>query len=389
MLLLAQEKLHEEIARIMERFRIVGLAASVVKDGLPLWSGGYGLADLERQIPVTERTLFRVASISKTVCATAVMQLAERGLCGVDQDVGELLGFALRNPRFPDEPVTLRHLMTHTSGLQDEYVPFVAASRHENPPRLRLTDALLPEGAYYTERLWGACRPGDPEGYEYSNMGAVVLAAVVERVSQERFDEYCRRHIFDPLQMKETSFNIADAKDIGNVAVLYEYAAETGEYLPAADHYGGRKPEPIDYSGYVPGTNGALFSPQGGLRTSSAELSRFMRAHANRGELDGARILQPETADLMHDIHWSGDRRDGFFRYSGLQFHVTEDLIAGNRLIGHSGDAYGLLSGMYFHKQEQWGLIFLMNGLIQSKNGVFFDAEQQLADLFYSLLLQA
>ncbi|WP_186445880.1 serine hydrolase domain-containing protein [Paenibacillus cremeus] len=383
-------QLDERIQELLDKHRIVGLAASVMRDGRQIWSGGYGWANLDRRIPVTERTVFRIASISKTVVATAIMRLVEQGLCALESDIGQYLGFPVRNPKHPQLPITLKHLMTHTSSLQDEYVRFVVDSRNENPPRLRLTDILLPNGAYYTDKLWGDGQPGDPGGFEYTNLGAVILATIVEKLTGERFDLYCRRHIFEPLGMKDTSFNINDIKDLDDVATLYQFNEKENRYIAQLDDFQGQRSEPIDYSDYVPGVNGALFSPQGGLRTTVQDLARFLEAHANRGERNGARILKPETVDLMHAAHWSGYRREGFFRNSGLQFLITEDLIPGQRLIGHSGDAYGLLSDMFFHKQQRWGIILFMNGLHQTKSqqGVYFKAEEDLARLLHDTFLK-
>ncbi|MEC0268519.1 serine hydrolase domain-containing protein [Paenibacillus anseongense] len=381
--------LDEQIQQVMDKHRIVGLAASVMREGKQIWSAGYGWANVDRRIPVTSQTIFRIASISKTVVATAVMQLVEQGLCGIDQDVSEILGIPVRSSKYPETPITLRMIMTHTSGLQDEYVRFVVDSRSENPPKIRLADLLLPGGTYYTDSLWGDGRPGDPDGFEYSNLGAVMLATVVERLSNERFDEYCKKHLFEPLQMNDTSFNIGDLKDMDSVAVLYEYSEANDEFIVGTDDFRGKKPEAIDYSGYVPGTNGALFSPQGGLRTSVDNLTRFMEAHSNGGKLNDVQILKPESVDLMHAPHWSGHRQEGFFRNCGLQFQITDDLLPGHRLIGHSGDAYGLLSDMYFHKQEKWGFILLMNGVIQSKGqGIYFEAEEELAQVLKTAFLR-
>jgi CubicO group peptidase (beta-lactamase class C family) len=381
--------LDERIRQLLDKHQVVGLAASVIQEGHKIWSGGYGWANIARRIPVTEHTVFRIASISKTVVATAIMQLVEKGLCGIDNDVGEILGYSVCNPKHPNIPVTLKQIMSHTSGLQDEYVRFVVDSRSENPPKIRLADILLPDGPYYSDHLWGDGEPGDPDHFEYSNLGAVILATVVEQLSNERFDEYCRRHLFEPLQMNETSFHIGDLEDMDSVAVLYEYAEAENRFIVGTDDFGGRKPDAIDYSSYVPGTNGALFSPQGGLRTTVNDLTRFLEAHANAGELNGARILTPKMADFMHSAHWSGHRMDGFFRNCGLQFQITDDLIPGHRLIGHAGDAYGLLSDMYFHKQGRWGFILVMNGLVQRKGqNVYYEAEEELAHLLHATFIK-
>lgn len=380
--------LDEQILRLMEEHQVVGLAAAVIVNGELIWSHGYGWANTDKQIPVTAHTAFRIASISKTVVATALMQLMEQGRCELEADCGELLGVPIRNPRFPEIPVTIQHLMTHTSGLQDEYVDFVVTSRNENPPRTTMRDFLLPGGKFYSEKLWGDLPSGHQEGFEYSNAGAVILAAIVETLSGQRFDQYCRNHIFKPLGMNHTSFNIQDFENMDDIGVLYHLDEESGQFKPSTDDFQGIKPSAIDYSEYVPGTNGALFSPQGGLRTSAADLSRFLAAHANGGQWNGVRILKTETIERMHEAHWSGIRQDGFFRNSALQFQITEDLVPGQKLIGHAGDAYGLLSDMYFSKSG-WGFILIMNGLRQQKgHHVYFQAEEDLANLLYNTLIK-
>ncbi|WP_282937498.1 serine hydrolase domain-containing protein [Paenibacillus sp. RC67] len=380
------------IRQLMEKHRIAGLAASVIRDGQMVWSGGYGWANLDRRIPVTNRTIFRIASISKTVVATAFMQLVERGLCSIDQDVGDILGIQVRNPNHPELPLTFRHLMTHTSGLQDEYARFVIDSRNENPPTLTLADLVLEGGAYYTDRLWGNGKPGDTDGFEYSNLGAVLMAAAVEKLSNGRFDLYCRKHLFEPLQMNDTSFHLGDfAQKMDDIAVLYEYLKEDDRYQVGMDDFMGKQPILTDYSSYVPGTNGSLFSPQGGLRTTVDDLTRFMQAHAGDGCLEGARILRSETAKLMHSAHWTGYRHEGFFKHSGLQFHRTNELIPGQWLVGHAGDAYGLLSDMYFHEEQRWGFILIMNGVCRGDkgDGAYFRPEEELAGLLYETFLKA
>ncbi|WNQ13933.1 serine hydrolase domain-containing protein [Paenibacillus aurantius] len=368
----------------MEKHRIVGLSAAVVRRGEDVWTGAYGQADLESGRPMTTATAFRIASISKVFVATALLQLVEKGLCALDSDAGELLGFPFRHPHYPEGKVTLAHLLTHTSGLQDEYVRFAVDSRKENPPLIRLEELMVTGGRYHTEDLWGRTMPGDPHGFEYSNLGAIVLATIVEKLSGERFDVYCRRHLFEPLRMMNSSFRLADFANPNRLAVLYSYSEEKHAYEANLDDFKTGMPESVDYSGYIPGTNGALFSPQGGLRSTAADLAKFMLTHLNGGEAEGTRILKPETIRLMHKPHWSGYRTDGFFRNSGLQLQLTDDLFPGRRLIGHAGDAYGLLSDWFFDPEEGWGIVLLMNGLRQTKgDGVFFEAEEDLFRLLY------
>ncbi|MFT9848809.1 serine hydrolase domain-containing protein [Aneurinibacillus sp. REN35] len=378
------KRVDARIKEIMAAHQVIGLSAAVVQGQDICWRGSYGWADYDRRIPVTHDTVFRAASISKTITATALMQLVEQGLCDLDREVGEYVGYKLRNPGYPEHPVTLRQLMTHTSSLQDVYVDFVIASRSENPPMLDLRELLLPQGRYYTEDLWGAYPPEDNGRFEYSNLGAIILATIIEKQSGQRFDLYCQQHIFTPLGMKDTSFAIQDYQQMDRIAVLYEYDEEKKAFHASMDEYRGIKPASIDYSRYVPGTNGSIFGPQGGVRTHASDLSRFMLAHLHDGAWNGVRILQQGTCKQMHSVQWSGHSADRFFCKSGLNFHITEDLVPNRLLIGHAGDAYGLLSGMYFDKEAKRGVIYLMNGLIQRKGGAFFTAEEEICRTLYT-----
>lgn len=373
------DKVLSKLQEVADRRSILGLSCAYLIRGRVVWKGSLGLADLERRIPVTERTVFRIASISKTIGAAAILQLAERGQCSLDDDAGRLLGLPLRHPQHPEQPIRLRHLLTHTSGLQDEYAAFAAASRQE--PLLPLSELLLPGGAYRPPRLWGEHPPGDPAGYAYSNLGAIVLATIVERLSGERFDRYCRKQLLLPLGMSDSSFLLQDIEDPDRIAVLYERERGSGSWTPALDDRGSRhEPPSAALRDYVPGVNGSLFAPQGGLRTTVADLSRWLEMLAAGGERGGVRLLRERTVRDMMDKHWVRDPQEGFYREGGLQLQRTRDLFPGRLMVGHAGDAYGLKSGMFVEPETGTGFVYAMNGLDDAKDGhVFTAAETELA----------
>jgi CubicO group peptidase (beta-lactamase class C family) len=377
----------KKIIEIMNQHKVVGLSAQVIKDGKTAWSHAYGWANLGKQIPVSENTFFRVASISKTVVATAIMQQYEQGKFRLDDDISDCLGYLVRNPHFPNDKITYRHVMTHTTGLQsdeetgDVYVNFSRACQNSNPPSLK--EVLTPDGAFYTDNLWSRAKPG--ESFAYSNLGTMILGTLLEKLSGQRMDVYCREHIFAPLGMNRSSFNIQDFSDLDNLGVLYNYESADNKFTVGMDNLQGQKPQPLDLRNYVPGTTGAIFGPQGGLRTSAGDLTKYLLAHMNDGEYDGTRILSPETVRLMHQVHFTNTRSGELFSDIGLQFQITKDFIPGKKMIGHSGEAYGLLSAMYFSKEEGFGIVFIMNGsnYHPGKRSGFFDVEEMLADALY------
>lgn len=384
------------IQQIMVEHGVVGLAAAVVHQGEVSWSGGFGSSDLERGMLVTTETLFRVASISKVFVGTALMQQLEQGTLQLDDEISEHLGFEVRNPHHLDVPLTIRHLLTHTGSLHEEQTPiaesayydFLGATRAtSHPPAIR--ELLVPDGAYYTADIWAPWTAG--EKFEYSNLGTGILATIVERVSGERFDQYIRKHICEPLRM-DAAFNVQDLKNLDRVSVLYN-----AEHEPRIDQFKGIRPDEIDLSGYTIGSNGMIFSPQGGIRASVIDLTKFLRAHQNGGRIPSAsdpgtgddeqgRILQPETVDLMHQVHWQGSGVGGLYKQKGLHVHITDDLIAGERLYGHAGDAYGVLTGMYFSKEHDFGLVYCINGAQLEQGGAFSKVEEEVAQVLYAHL---
>jgi len=358
------------ISRLDSVFRqehLMGMSVALVCDDQLAYSKGFGWADEARRIPMTPRTIARVASISKSVTATALMMLYEQGKCSLDKDVSEYLGFSLRNPHFPQTPITLRMLMSHTSSIQDgeAYERFQAEMQSRQLP---LSDLFQQGGAYYSPEMFLQREPG--QYFHYANASWGLVASVIERLSGQRFDEYTQQHIFQPLGM-DAAFNLWQLSRIDSLAVLYRFVDDKWE--PQADNFGGKLPPQPDMSWYLPGHNGLLFGPQGSLRSSTLDLVKFMRLHINKGTLEGTRLLKESTVALMHAPQWeySGDNGDTFgnFMFSwGLGFHRlvrrdSADILFPDRdMIGHPGEAYGLISDMYFDTESRSGVVFITNG---------------------------
>lgn len=381
----SEQVINEKIERVIEKLNIVGLSAAVVEKNEVIWEGYYGLAHLEQGKPVNPHTVYRIASISKSIMATAIMQQFEKGKFQLDDDISHYLGYEVRNPNFPNTPVTFKHLFTHTSSLQDEYVDFVMSSYNDNPPSLK--EILVPGGKFYSDAVWGNYEPGDVDHFVYSNLASIVVATLLEKLSGERFDVYCKNNIFKPLGMNETSFNIEDI-NLEEIAVLYNFDEEQNTFAASLDSAGKNRPKKIDLSNYVPGTNGGIFSPQGGARSTAQDLTKFLIAHMNGGTYNDAQILMPETVQLMHREHWSGlpqAQDESFYRSKGIHFIITNDLVPGQTVKGHSGDAYGMLSGLYFDENYERGIVFLTNGSVRVEGKMFRLLEEELAEVLFSI----
>ena len=358
------DTLDKKLQSLFSKYKLMGMSVAVVKGDSVIFSKGYGKKDNTRNLPVDLKTSYRIASISKTFTSAALMSLYDKGKFKLDDDISAYLGFSVRNPKFPNDVITFRKVLSHTSSLRDGtgYDGFLSATYSSAPPDLKTL--LLPAGTYYTSDMWSASQGPSSNYFTYANINFGLAGTLVEKLSGERFDIYCKKNIFAPLGL-DASFNIQDLTDINNLAVIYRPSGSS--WSANADNYGGVKPVPIDLSKYVPGTNGVIYAPQGGVRISASDLSVFMIMLKNNGIYKGIRILSDSTAKLMKKDVWvkngsNGDAYYGIFNKYSLGISNTTELLKGESLTGHPGEAYGLISDMYFSADKNYGIVFITNG---------------------------
>jgi CubicO group peptidase (beta-lactamase class C family) len=330
-------------------------------------SGAAGLADRRSGRPLTIDDPVRIASISKLHVALGVMRMVEQGKLDLDRDVSDWLGWPLRNPTFPDTPITLRLLLSHRSSLRD-------GVDYAIPRGIALRDAMLPLAAYDGEHPPGTF-------FRYSNLNFPVIASVMEAASHERFDRLMDALVLKPLHL-DACFNwtTCDSSRLGRAVILY---GPDGAVL--RDDLKGERPAcPIvpaadgscELESYRLGSNGALFSPQGGLRISVRDLTRTGRLLLSRGRLPGgARFLSEASMDALSTLAWrfdgaNGDNEQNFYCGYGLATQIlaqcapSDDPFGdGRALIGHAGDAYGLRSGLWVDRERGVGIAYFATGL--------------------------
>ena len=330
-----------------------------------------GLADPQSRRAVTADDPVRVASISKLVVAVGVMKLVEAGKLDLDADASILLGWRLRNPAFPDRPVTLRMMLSHTSSVRD----------HDDQYAVPLGETVAAAMAAPTS--WDAKHgPGDTY-FTYGNMNYPIIGSLIERATGERFDIWMRREILDPLRI-DACFNWPTCTDD---AVARAVQLDGPDGKPQRDDLHGVRPPcpvfvkdgPCDLARWKLGENGALFAPQGGLRISARGLARIGRMLLGGGTLDGIRLLSPQSVDTMLTQVWrfdgsNGDTSNGFYCNFGLgaqQIPVKRPGCAddpgtgGNLLVGHGGDAYGLKAGLWIDRARGVGIAYFVTGIAE------------------------
>ncbi len=272
------------ILNTMKVYHIPGVAASVAKRGRIVWTGSYGYANIERNIPVADTTLFMLASISKTFTGAALMQLWEAGRFGLDDNINDYLPFVVFNPNYPDSVITFRMVLTHTSSLADNWdVMYAVYVFGDSPIPLSeyVEEYFTPGGEFYSASAnFYGWAPGT--GWSYCNEAFALAGYLVETMSGIPFDQYCQDSIFTPLGMHRASWFLADL-DTTNVAMPYSWSGNA--YIPQG-YYG--------YADY----------PAGQLRTTSVELTRHLIAFMNKGWIDTTRILDSATVEEMITIQY-------------------------------------------------------------------------------------
>jgi CubicO group peptidase (beta-lactamase class C family) len=385
------QSFESRINDIASAHNMAGGAVVVFCENGIIKSQHFGKADMARNIEVTEDTKFRIASISKTITAIAAMQLVENNLLNIDDNISSILGYTVVNPNQPNASITPRMLLSHTSTIIDgsTYSSFLSATTNNNPIP-NLSEILTQGGAYYSTNLFNNAGPGSY--FNYSNLNYVILGTIVEKASGLRFDEYCKQNIFQPLGM-DASFNLNDLQDINQVAVLYRLTNNT--WTPQADNYQGVQPVFTNLSGYVPGTNGGRFGPQGGLRISAKDLATLFMCLSNPGGCPST-LLSEGTINQMISNQWThngsnGNNYGGLFLSWGLGLQritstpAKDIALSGSSLMfGHTGEAYGLVSDAFYDTTRKAGFVFITNGVGAGYNtnnqSAFYTVEQEIFD---------
>jgi CubicO group peptidase (beta-lactamase class C family) len=329
------EKAETDLHEIMKKLDVVGLSVAVVKKGEIIYANSFGLKNIETKAPLSNTDIFRIASISKSFSATSIMQLIEAGKLSLDDDFSDLVGFKIRNPKFPNTIITLKMIMSHTSSINDSQGYFTL-------------DAINPSKNPDWAKCYSDYAPGS--GYDYCNLNYNMVGTVIEKLSGERFDNYVKNHILNPLGLY-AGYNV-DSLDASRFASLHEYDATTKTFKPSPAAYNPRREE---IRNYTMGYTTPIFSPTGGMKISATDLAKYMSMHMNMGKYKGKRIISKKSAKLMQTKIAD---EEGY----ALALTNLDDLIPGKKMVGHTGSAYGLYSAMFFHPKEKFGIVVITNG---------------------------
>jgi CubicO group peptidase (beta-lactamase class C family) len=327
--------LRTSVREIANRWPTVGLAVGVVRDRSLETFHGQGFADIASNTPITEDTVFRIASITKTFTAIAVMQLWEEGVVDLDAPANDYLDaykLVSANPGF--RPATVRHLLTHTAGIRECLHPSgLLRIREVFGETVKLGWPVPSLAEYYRGCLRVDAEPGTR--VTYTNHGFATLGQIVEDVSGKPLDRYFREHILEPLGMADTAL-VRSARMKSRLATGYELRSHGTEAVP-------------DYDLITVGA--------GGLYSTPRDMARFVSALLGGGANDYGVVLKPETLAIMFEPHYQPDPR---IPGIGLAFFRAD--LGGHLGIEHNGILPGFDSQIFLAPDDGVGVMAFANG---------------------------
>lgn len=343
-----------------------GVSIAVVKDGQVVYNRAFGMADTPKQKPATVNTVYHWWSMTKIPTAIAIMQLHERGQLQLDDPVEQHLPwFSVHYPATTSPQITLRHLLNHSSGLPDT-VPAMIGWVHYADESYSQTELLKRHLPSFNKLQF---EPGSKA--VYSNLNYMALGAVIEAVSGHSYEQYITEEILQPLQMTHSGF-------VYSTVMAEDEAAGT---LPVAHFYTPLLPFLLDAGQLIREQLNGLFwmrrlyidvTPSTGLIGTASDTARLMLAYLNGGELEGARILSPQSIELMtHNSHVLGDGpnmaayTDG---HHGLGWYVIPE--EGHLRLQHDGAGPGFATTMRLYPEKHLGIVILTNGTDLDRDGL-------------------
>jgi CubicO group peptidase (beta-lactamase class C family) len=337
----ATQTIDSFIVQRMDEAALAGLGAAIIVDKKVVWMKGYGFADKERAVPFTPDTIMNIGSISKTFTGVALMRAIQEGKLSLDEDLNTYLPFKVINPHQPNEKVTLRHLATHTSGITDRSSVYRDTYYYGGTPEPLgefLKSYFVPGGRYYSKDNFLNVKPGTHR--DYSNIAAGLAGYIVEAAVGKKLNIYTKERIFTPLRMENTGWFLSE---IDRAKHSKLYVAQKGLTIP------------------IPFYEGTTY-PDGGVRTSVSDLSKFFIALLNDGVYEGTRILDKRSVEEMLRLHYTEANKP--VNISNIQeansgiFWRTK--FNGTR-IGHGGSDPGVQTEMLSNHSKDIGVILFTN----------------------------
>jgi CubicO group peptidase (beta-lactamase class C family) len=345
------QKLDLYFSSHIEKAKIIGLQVASIGDGELVWRGSYGVKEYETKDAINDSTLFMMASCSKPVTSLGIMKLYDQGRLDLDDDINDYLPFRISNPNFPEEKITFRMLLAHTSSLRDNWGVldslYTLPEGGDSPLKLQsyIQDYFIEGGEFYSSSE-NFAEEGPGKSFKYCNMGYSLLGALLEQISGKSFSQYMQEDIFQPLGMKNSYWFLKEIPH-DNLAHPHEIAPE-------------KEPEVLNHYGF------ASF-PDGQLRTTATDYAQVLKLMINRGKVNGATFLSEKTIDAYLEIQYPDVAKYQAITWNYNEFNAFDYIffmpryMFTRKLPAHSGYDPGVETYVVFDPKKKRGAIIFIN----------------------------
>lgn len=337
------ENITQILQEAAELGRLGGFAVAVFNTDSVFYSHGFGYQEVEKKIPYTKKTLQRVASVSKTNIGIALMKAQELGLIKITDPINEHLPFAIANPNFPNEPITIEQLATHTSsmGYNEAVVEsiYVEDAKKEASLARFMNSYFVEGGDLYATDYWLNQAPGTY--YDYSNIAAALAAYIIEHKSGMSFAAFTQKYIYEPLDLQNTAWF---ANELNPNLLATNYVMDDQRDLHQSEK------------------EGVSLYPVRDMITNIEDLTKYCQAIMAKGKRSDLAILQPLSYQTLLANKLSGEVANQEFKAHGLFNYVNMNVNGVPlNLQGHSGGDDCLYTNMFFDPKTNMGYIFMTN----------------------------
>ena len=349
----------------MNRSKVVGLQAAVIKNGDLLYTKSVGKLRSDSLGKINDSTLFMIASTSKPITALTVLSLVSQNKLALDDAVNNYLPFKVENPYYPNNEITVRMLLTHTSTIKDNWAIldslYTLPEGGDSPLELKdyLKDYLSVEGKYYDDQL--NFQNEKPSTYwEYANTGYALLGLIVEEVSKKPFNTYCREAIFNPLEMEDTFWFLKEIPH-QNITNPHEITENGHEVL---NHYG--------YPTY----------PDGQIRTTVTDYTKFLQLIMHDGKFNGKQLIKEELINEFLKIQYPKTNKWQAISWNYNEFENFIFYLNLPHLPAHTGGDPGIATAVFFDKEKKGAVLLFLNTRLNNFRGVksmYLDVLKRLA----------
>jgi CubicO group peptidase (beta-lactamase class C family) len=356
----SHQKIDQYFSSHMEEAKIIGLQVASIGDGELVWRGSYGVKEYGTTEAINDSTLFMMASCSKPVTSLGIMKLYDQGKLDLDDDINDYLPFRISHPNFPDEKITFRMLLAHTSSLRDNWEVYdslyTLPEGGDSPMELQsfVRDYFSEGGEFYSpSENFATEKPG--QSFSYCNMGYSLLGALLEQISGKSFGQYMQEEIFRPLGMNHSYWFLKEIPH-DNLAHPHEIAPE-------------KEPEVLNHYGF------ASF-PDGQLRTTATDYAQVLKLMVNRGMVNGAPFLSEETIDAYLEIQYPEVAKHQAITWNYNEFNAFSYILIMPRYLftrklpAHSGYDPGVETYVVFDPKKKRGAIIFINSPLIEWRGV-------------------